>query len=48
MDSILAIDIGGTKVDVGLVSENGTMITKSRLLTQEANELSLSLDLSLI
>ena len=38
MDSILAIDIGGTKVDVGLVSENGTVITKSRLLTQEANK----------
>ena len=38
MDSILAIDIGGTKVDVGLVSENGTMIIKSRLLTQEAKK----------
>lgn len=41
MDKVLAIDIGGTKVDVGLVTADGEIITSNRLLTQEGPEGSL-------
>ena len=41
MESILAIDIGGTKVDVGLVTFGGHIISRDRILTLEASEGSL-------
>ena len=41
MESVLAIDIGGTKVDVGLVTFEGQIISRDRILTQEGTEESL-------
>ena len=41
MESVLAIDIGGTKVDVGLVTFEGHIISRDRFLTLEASEGSL-------
>ena len=41
MESVLAIDIGGTKVDVGLVTFEGQIISRDRILTLEGTEESL-------
>ena len=41
MDTVLAIDIGGTKIDAALVTSDGEILSRNRLLTQEGPEDSL-------
>ncbi len=38
MESVLAIDIGGTKVDVGLVTSEGQIISRTRISTLEGEK----------
>ena len=38
MESVLAIDIGGTKVDVGLVTSEGQIISRNRISTLEGEK----------
>ena len=38
MESVLAIDVGGTKVDVGLVTSEGQIISRNRISTLEGEK----------
>tara|TARA_X000000368_G_C22962640_1_gene681671 strand:- start:281 stop:1156 length:876 start_codon:yes stop_codon:yes gene_type:complete len=38
MESVLAIDVGGTKVDVGLVTSEGQIISRTRISTLEGEK----------
>lgn len=38
MESVLAIDVGGTKVDVGLVTSEGEIISRNRISTLEGEK----------